>query len=221
MRLFSVLLVMGALLLFGCTTHYEADYNASINGSAGSQNVTTVPSGAQPTGAMNTTPPTGTSPPITPPSSGADLSGKNYTELLLLGSPSQCSVTFSNDQRAYDIALFFDGKGSMRVEDPKTNDPECPLNVMIFKGDMANGGVAYMNCPTNKGLLGNEFGTDTPCDWLSTDISSKYGGIGSFSWGIVSYTTLPLDMVSDDGYACKPWAAESSKFDTPGHACAQ
>jgi hypothetical protein len=93
---------------------------------------------------------------------------------------------------------------------------------MIFKGDMANGGVVHVDCPTNKEILGTDLlANDAPCDWLSTNVSSEYGGIGSFSWGFGSYSTMPLDLVPTSEYNCRPWAADSSKFDYSGYICYQ
>ncbi len=233
----TVLIVMG-LALFGCT--YSAQYNLGNNTTNASQptgaqpQAGAAPSGpAQPSGnaadngtgnsqspgtAQNATQPAGAA--STPP--GTDLSGKTYSDLINSGTPSQCTLTMTNSSGGtVTLSLFFDGQGSMRMEQADTGSTTCPSAALVFKGDSEGNGTLYLSCPGNATALGTDFSTDAQCDWNAWNISSTYGGIGSSTMGINDYQSPMIGSEPASGYDCQPWVYDSSKFDTPGQVCAQ
>ncbi len=216
-----------AILLSGCT--YSSQYNVSAGNNStvsASQPSAPVPeqpaangTAPQPSGSgspQDTTQPAGA--PSTPP--GTDLSGKTFSDLINSGYPSRCSLAFQNSSGgAVSLELFFDGKGSMRMEQASTGSVTCPAAALVFKGDSEGNGTLYLSCPGDASALGKDFSTDTPCAWNAWNISSTYGGVGSATMGINDYQSPMIGDEPASDYSCQPWTLDSTKFDTPGFAC--
>ncbi|HSB46936.1 MAG TPA: hypothetical protein VLD37_02910 [Candidatus Bilamarchaeum sp.] len=211
-----VLLVLG-MLVFGCTYSGSANYSAGANVSAGNDTAKPAPSNPPVNASGSETRPAGEP---SPPPSG-ELSGKNYSDLILAGKPSQCTLDFMDAADAkISMKLYFDGKGAMRMEQPDTGFANCPSAAIVFKGDSAGNGIMYVSCPGDDDALGTEFGTHEKCDWQSMEIESDFGGIGSASRGIEGgYNTPMINYAVDPVYDCKSWTMDSSKFQVPGKVC--
>lgn len=249
LSLLAILVI--AMFVFGCTSsgNYSANYSTGNTSNTTtppapsvSQNTSaTTPTGtSQPTGTPSSgTTPSGTSPsvsnatsgtgagagtqtsgPTTPPS--ADLSGKNYSGLINTGTPSQCTLTYSPSSGGQiKLNLYFDGRGSMRMEQPNTGLSDCPSTVLVFKGDSTGNGTLFFTCPENKSMLGTDFNTDAACDWTTMGISTEYGGIGESTIGAGDYSSPMIGDEPASEYICQPWTLDSSKFSTPGFVCNQ
>ncbi len=153
-------------------------------------------------------------------SSGVTFSNVTFTNLLLSGSPTQCSVSYARGKKSIALNMFFDGNGSIRVEEPNTGSSDCPSALLIYKGDIANGGTFYLSCPGNNAILGTDFmHGNAPCDWDSMDVSAKYGSIGNAMMGFGSYGSPALGGAAASDYICQPWTSDSSKFTVAGHVC--
>ena len=231
-------LAMG-MLFFGCTyssessANYSAGGSANVSASGGPQNQpgnassgATEPSGTSSgngsAGAAGSGAGTaGSAGGEVLPASG-DLSGKNYSDLIGTGTSSQCTVTYTDETAgAVTLDLYFNGKGSMRIEQHDTGYSDCPYALMVYKGDSSGNGMLYLTCPGHEDeALGQDFMTDTACDWQSMEISSEYGGIGSSGLGIGNgYMSPSLNFLPSPVYSCKPWTLDGSKFETPGTVC--
>ncbi len=234
--LLALALLATGMLLLGCTYSANYSYNGTV-GSAnktppaqGTANETTAPGGnappAQGTANETSNPPTtnetaAPSNPVSPPAAPGDLSGKNYTDLLLSGFASQCTSTLHILDKDTNLKLYFDGKGNMTYLEGATGLKECPSAIMVYKGDLANGGMLYATCPGHESFLGSDFKTDTACAWRSMNISAEYGGIGSSSLGFgtenETYSTPLIDWATS--FDCQPWTPDGSKFDVKGFVC--
>ncbi len=239
-----VSMLVVAMLAFGCTYSTQSSVNYSTNGSAnmpayngtqgpatpagegGPQSSGTPTGGSQPSGSSGGTPAT---PPAetgttsgTGTASSSELSGANYSSLLGAGTSSECTLTYSEEPGGpvKTLQLFFDGNWNMRMEQA-TAYPDCPLAATVYKGDSSGNGMLYLTCPDHAGeALGEDFMSDTPCDWQSMTIEEQYGSIGGASLGIGNgYMTPPLAYVTDPAYSCRQWTLDSTKFDTAGFVC--
>ncbi len=228
MKSFTVLLAVAAigLLIAGCTTTVEYSANASANGSEGGAGGAGTQGGAaQPAGTGGAAAPgeadgqeTGT-PPADEPAQG--ISGKTYSDLLGSGSGSQCTVSYKDENgAAASLKLYFDGQNSLRMEQG-TAYADCPLAVMVYRGDSSGNGMLYLTCPNHEEeALGTEFGTHEPCDWQSMDVEIEWGGIGTSSRGLENgYSSPMLEYLDSPEYTCQPWATDASLFETPGYVC--
>ncbi len=234
MKLLLVLALLATgMLLLGCTYSANYSYNTSMNASANKTPAQNASNGAGPQAPSNagqpsnenaptaneTAPPS--SEPVTPPAAPGDLTGKNYTDLLLSGYASQCTTTLHILDKDTSLKLYFDGKGNMTYIEGATGLKECPSANMVYKGDLANGGMLYATCPGHESFLGSDFKTDSPCAWRSMNISAEFGGIGSSSLGFgtenETYSTPLIDWASS--FSCQPWNVDSSKFDVKGFVC--
>src|SRR5512143_2247866 len=220
-------LLATGMLFLGCTYSANYSYNTSVNAST---NKTPAGGNATPPPAQGTSsgsnvsgnpPSPANESPSPPPQAPRDLTGKNYTDLLLSGFASQCSAAIRAEGKIISLKLYFDGKGNMTYEEAATGLKECPSASMVYKGDLANGGKLYATCPGHQAFLGSDFKTDSPCAWMSMDVSAEYGGIGSSSLGFGSenetYSTPPIDWAPS--FSCQPWTLDSSKFDVKGFVC--
>jgi hypothetical protein len=237
-----VALLATGLLIFGCTYSANYNYNASANGSAAMNESGSVPSEPsmnetappmnESSPAMNTTEQPAMNESGAMPSENAtggeampsgDVTGKTYEDLLMGGVPAKCTLTVHEDAGDRNLVLYFDGNGNMTADEASTGLADCPSAVMVYKGDIANGGKLYASCPGHTDMLGKDFETDNPCAWHSMDVLAEYGGLGSSSLGFgfenESYSTPSLDSAQASDYSCQPWTVDASKFDLNGFVC--
>jgi len=221
-----LVLLAAGMLVFGCTYSAQSSANYSTGGSNETSGATQ-PSGAAsggsnppPTGsnATGSGTPAATEPAITP---SPELSGKDYSDLVGMGSASRCAVAYTDDTgNPATLDIYFSGNNKMRMEQ-QTKFADCPSAVMVYKGDSSGNGMLYLTCPGHEEeALGLKFATHEVCQWQTMEIEQQWGGIGTSSLGIGGgYMTPSLEYLTEPVYSCQSWTLDASKFETPGFVC--
>lgn len=214
----GILLVL-ALLVFGCTGQASVGGNVSANVSANGSSGGSAGSGA-PGSAANNTP----QPPPQPPAGtgtnvsssgggtatgGTDFSNKGFDGLLALGIPLTCTVTTENGS----MQMYMNGKGVTRVEVPATSsESTCNMTVILMQGNKFD-----MSCAQGS-MMGGSGGPFAGCDWLEmTYNASATSGAGSTSSG--SSDASSVQKAKPAQFSCQPWVPDASKFATSGNVC--
>ncbi len=218
-----VILILG-LLVFGCAAPSggtSAPVSGTVQNGTNTQVTPTVNASGSPQANASVQPVTqgnnSTASSNSTTSSGSDLIGKTYGQLIALGIPLQCGITIITDGKPTKSTVYTDGKGAVRSEvDVTQQGSSCTQMVAIMKG-----GTAYIGCESGT-LFPTTGGASNPfagCQWMematntstNTSTTSVTASIGA---NAPDYTSVPPAQIS-----CVPWVYDPSKFDVSGKSC--
>ncbi|HSB46870.1 MAG TPA: hypothetical protein VLD37_02565 [Candidatus Bilamarchaeum sp.] len=181
-------LVIAGLLLIGCT---QSPAQPAQNTSKPAE--TSPPAQPAPSGGNDSQPP---APPSQPAPS--QYAGKTFPELVALGIPLQCEISYTYQGKPGSSNVYFKGGAEIRVETVGgAGMSQCTRTISIVRDTRV-----YVGCDGKQVM--------PSCDWFRSDYDpARPGESSTFNF----YETSPSQI------SCRDWAYDKTVFATAGNVC--
>jgi hypothetical protein len=121
-----------------------------------------------------------------------EFAGKTLESIAASGSPVECDITFTYQNKPATAKFFMKGTPEMRFEETTSGLAQCQKTITVIRDERR-----YAGCE-GKTIMPS-------CDWFKSDHS---GGLPQ------QFQNLPPQSVN-----CKVWTYDKSKFTTQGQSC--